>query len=148
MLNYVVTVAISAYFVPHYIGGLFAPLDFLSEAPGDIVFGMGVIAVLCVVNVLGAEESAGLNIALAVVDPRRRARCSPGGLLAPRTLTSAQHRDHDAPPRTRCRRRLAGSPSGANSPAMVVRTKFAEIATVIVVGAASAPRRRRTTRTR
>jgi APA family basic amino acid/polyamine antiporter len=68
MLNYVVTVAISAYFVPHYIGGLFASLDFLGEAPGDIVFGAGVIAVLCFVNVRGAEESAGLNIALAVVD--------------------------------------------------------------------------------
>jgi APA family basic amino acid/polyamine antiporter len=68
MLNYVVTVAISAFFVPHYVGGVFAPLEFLQEAPGDIVFGIVVIAVLGAINVVGVEESAGLNIALAVVD--------------------------------------------------------------------------------
>jgi len=68
MLNYVVTVATSAFFVPHYIGGLFEPLDFLRHAPGDVVFGMVVIVVLGVLNIRGAEESAGLNITLAVVD--------------------------------------------------------------------------------
>ena len=68
MLNYVVTVAISAFFVPHYLGGLFTPLEFLQDSPGDIVFGIGVVILLCVINVFGAEESAGLNIALAVVD--------------------------------------------------------------------------------
>jgi basic amino acid/polyamine antiporter, APA family len=68
MLNYVVTVAISAFFVPHYLGGLFEPLEFLRTSPGDIVFGAGVIAVLCAINVVGVQESAGLNIALAVVD--------------------------------------------------------------------------------
>jgi basic amino acid/polyamine antiporter, APA family len=68
MLNYVVTVAISAFFVPHYLGGLFDPLEFLRTAPGDVVFGMGVIAVLCAINVVGVEESAGLNVLLAVVD--------------------------------------------------------------------------------
>ena len=35
MLNYTITVAISAFFVPHYIGGLF--WDELRHAPGDIV---------------------------------------------------------------------------------------------------------------
>ena len=68
MLNYVVTVAISAYFVPHYIGGVFAPLEFLQEAPGDILFAVAVIAVLSAINVVGVEESAGLNVALALVD--------------------------------------------------------------------------------
>src|SRR5918997_1334862 len=68
MLNYVVTVAISAFFVPHYLGGVFEPLEFLQESPGDILFGVGVIAVLSAINVVGVEESAGLNIALAVVD--------------------------------------------------------------------------------
>ena len=66
MLNYTVTIAISAYFVPHYIGGLF--WEPLRSAPGDIIVGAIVIAILCVINVLGAKESAGLNIALAVVD--------------------------------------------------------------------------------
>src|SRR5215213_10283558 len=66
MLNYVVTVAISAFFVPHYIGGLFEPLEFLRSSPGDVLFGVGVIAVLSAINVIGAEESAGLNIAIPI----------------------------------------------------------------------------------
>jgi APA family basic amino acid/polyamine antiporter len=66
MLNYIITVAISAFFVPHYIGGLF--WEPLRSAPGDIIFGAGVIAVLVVVNVVGIKESAGLNILLAVID--------------------------------------------------------------------------------
>ena len=37
MLNYVITFAISAFFVPHYIGGLFWP--FLKTSPGDVIFG-------------------------------------------------------------------------------------------------------------
>jgi APA family basic amino acid/polyamine antiporter len=66
MLNYVITVAISAFFVPHYIGGLF--WDPLRSAPGDVIFAVGVIALLSYVNVVGIRESAGLNIVLAVVD--------------------------------------------------------------------------------
>jgi len=66
MLNYVVTVAISAYFVPNYLGGLF--WEPLSRAPGNILFGAGVIALLALVNVRGVKESAGLNVFLAVTD--------------------------------------------------------------------------------
>jgi basic amino acid/polyamine antiporter, APA family len=66
MLNYVITVAISAYFVPHYIGGLF--WEPLRSAPADIIAGAGVIIVLSLINVVGVKESAGLNILLAVVD--------------------------------------------------------------------------------
>lgn len=66
MLNYVVTVAISAFFVPHYIGGLF--WEELRHAPGDIIFGAGVIAFLAVVNVIGIKESAGMNVGLAILD--------------------------------------------------------------------------------
>ena len=68
MLNYVITVAISAFFVPHYIGGLFEFAEPLRSSPGDILFGGAVIALLVAVNVLGAKESAGINILLAVVD--------------------------------------------------------------------------------
>jgi APA family basic amino acid/polyamine antiporter len=68
MLNYVITIAISAFFVPHYLGGLFEPLEGLREAPGDILFAVGVIVLLAAVNVIGAQESAALNILLAVVD--------------------------------------------------------------------------------
>jgi APA family basic amino acid/polyamine antiporter len=66
MLNYVITVAISAFFVPHYLGGLF--WDPLRSTPGDVIFGVGVIALLSFINVIGIKESAGLNIVLAVVD--------------------------------------------------------------------------------
>jgi APA family basic amino acid/polyamine antiporter len=66
MLTYVATIAISAFFVPHYIGGLF--WEPLRSSPGDIVFGCGVIAVLAAINVLGAKESTGINILLAVID--------------------------------------------------------------------------------
>nr|MBA3746703.1 APC family permease [Solirubrobacterales bacterium] len=66
MLNYVITVAISAFFVPHYIGGLF--WEPLKSAPGDVVFGACVIVLLSLINVVGIKESARLNIVLAVVD--------------------------------------------------------------------------------
>src|SRR3984885_10805024 len=58
MLNYVITIAISAFFVPHYIGGLFFP--FLKTSPGDVFFGIGVIALLCAINVVGVKEAARL----------------------------------------------------------------------------------------
>src|SRR6266550_1725807 len=53
MLNYIITVAISAFFVPHYLGGLF--WDVLRHSPGDIVFGVVVVVVLSAVNVLGIK---------------------------------------------------------------------------------------------
>jgi APA family basic amino acid/polyamine antiporter len=66
MLNYVVTVAISAFFVPHYLGSVF--WEELRHSPADIIAGAIIIAILAAINVFGAKESAGLNIALAVVD--------------------------------------------------------------------------------
>src|SRR4051812_31791209 len=66
MLTYVATIAISSFFVPHYIGGLF--WEALRHSPGDIIGGCVVIAVLGAINVIGTKESAGVNIGLAVVD--------------------------------------------------------------------------------
>src|SRR3954449_3276272 len=66
MLNYVITVAISAFFVPHYIGGLF--WGALRHSPGDIIGGAVVIVVLAAINVFGAKESTGVNVLLAVID--------------------------------------------------------------------------------
>ncbi len=66
MLNYVITIAISAFFVPHYIGGLF--WEPLRSSPGDIVAGIAIVALLSAINVVGVKEAAGLNIALAVTD--------------------------------------------------------------------------------
>jgi APA family basic amino acid/polyamine antiporter len=66
MLTYTVTIAISAFFVPHYIGGLF--WEELRHSPGDIVAGALVIVVLAVINVRGVKESTTLNVSLAVTD--------------------------------------------------------------------------------
>src|ERR687886_2159807 len=66
MLTYIATIAISAFFVPHYLGGLF--WEYLRHSPGDIIFGCLVIALLAAINVFGAKESTGVNILLAVVD--------------------------------------------------------------------------------
>ncbi|MBA3306241.1 MAG: universal stress protein [Thermoleophilaceae bacterium] len=65
MLNYIITVAISAFFVPHYLGVFWEPLG---ESPADIVFGIGVVAILAALNVVGVKESAGINIFLALAD--------------------------------------------------------------------------------
>ncbi len=66
MLNYVITIAISAFFVPHYIGGLFWPA--LRSSPGDVIFGIGVVVLLCGINVVGIAEAAALNVILAITD--------------------------------------------------------------------------------
>jgi APA family basic amino acid/polyamine antiporter len=65
MLNYVITVAISAYFVPHYLAVFWEPLG---EAPGDIVAGAVVIGALALLNIRGSQESARLNLVLAIAD--------------------------------------------------------------------------------
>ncbi len=67
MLNYTITIAISAFFVPHYLGSVVG-IEALRHGPGDIFFGMGVVIVLSLVNVVGVKESAGVNVALALID--------------------------------------------------------------------------------
>ena len=65
MLNYVITIAISAFFVPHYLAIFWAPLR---DNPWDIVVGAGVIVLLVAINVVGVKEAAALNVLLAAVD--------------------------------------------------------------------------------
>src|SRR5947207_5278015 len=64
-LDYIITIAISAFFVPHYLGAFFPGLW---HNPGDIIGGAVVIAVLAALNIRGLRESASLNIGLAVLD--------------------------------------------------------------------------------
>jgi APA family basic amino acid/polyamine antiporter len=66
LLTYVATIATSAFFVPHYLGGVF--WDELKHAPGDVIATCIIIAVLAAVNVVGAKESTGVNVLLAVID--------------------------------------------------------------------------------
>ncbi|HKD94634.1 MAG TPA: APC family permease, partial [Gaiellaceae bacterium] len=65
MLNYIATIAVSAFFVPHYLSVFWEPLR---QNPWDIVGGIVVIAALVVVNIVGVQESAKLNVVLAVAD--------------------------------------------------------------------------------
>ncbi|HET9161859.1 MAG TPA: universal stress protein [Solirubrobacterales bacterium] len=64
-LDYILTIAISAFFVPHYLGAFFPALG---HSPGDVFGGAAVIALLALVNVRGLGESANLNIGLAILD--------------------------------------------------------------------------------
>jgi basic amino acid/polyamine antiporter, APA family len=65
MLVYIVTVAVSAFFVPHYLSIFWEPLR---TNPWDIVGGAIVIVVLVALNVFGVQEAARLAITLAVID--------------------------------------------------------------------------------
>jgi APA family basic amino acid/polyamine antiporter len=65
MLNYIITIAISAFFVPHYLSVFWEPLR---ENPWDVIGGAIVIVLLVALNIVGVREAAGLNIFLAVAD--------------------------------------------------------------------------------
>src|SRR5881628_832134 len=65
MLNYVITISISAFFVPHYLSIFWEPLK---TNPWDIIGGAVVIVLLVAVNIVGVREAASVNILLAVVD--------------------------------------------------------------------------------
>jgi basic amino acid/polyamine antiporter, APA family len=65
MLNYIATIAVSAFFVPHYLSVFWGPLR---ANPWDIVVGIAVIAGLVVLNIVGVQESAKVNVVLAVAD--------------------------------------------------------------------------------
>ncbi len=66
-LDYILTIAISAFFVPHYLSA-FPGLGGLNHNPGDIVGGLIVILLLGALNIRGLGESAKLNFILAIVD--------------------------------------------------------------------------------
>ncbi len=64
-LDYIITIAISAFFVPHYLGAFFPSL---THNPGDIIGGLITIVLLAALNIRGLGESARLNLFLAVAD--------------------------------------------------------------------------------
>jgi APA family basic amino acid/polyamine antiporter len=65
MLTYIITISISAFFVPHYLGVFWSPLG---ESPGDIFGGIVIVILLGTLNIVGVKESAGINIGFAVAD--------------------------------------------------------------------------------
>jgi basic amino acid/polyamine antiporter, APA family len=65
MLNYIITAAISAFFVPHYLA-VFWPA--LRHGPGDVIAGIVLVGLLAALNVKGTQESSRLNLVLAIGD--------------------------------------------------------------------------------
>ena len=76
MLNYIITVAISAFFVPHYLAVFWEPLG---ESPGDIIGG-----IVIVVAAVGGQRRRGHGVGAAQLparggrlrDAAAAARCS------------------------------------------------------------------------
>src|SRR6059036_2077023 len=64
-LDYILTIAISAFFVPHYLGAFWPAL---THPPGDVIGGLVVVVLLAWLNIRGIGESAKLNFFLAVAD--------------------------------------------------------------------------------
>jgi len=66
MLSYIVTIAISAYTIPPYLGYFWDPLK--DSAIMGTTVSMGIIAFLIVINVVGVKETSILNMGAAIVD--------------------------------------------------------------------------------
>jgi basic amino acid/polyamine antiporter, APA family len=66
MLNYIITIAISAFFAAHYAGRF--TWEGFNESPWDIAFAAGAVALLALVNVRGVKDAVSVNLVLAVID--------------------------------------------------------------------------------
>jgi basic amino acid/polyamine antiporter, APA family len=64
-LDYIITVAISAFFVPHYLAAFWPAL---AHGPGDVIGGAAVVTILALLNIRGLGESTKVNIFLALTD--------------------------------------------------------------------------------
>ena len=65
MIDYIVTMAISAFFAANYLGFF---LPFLKTFPANSIVGIFIIATLAFVNIVGVKESSRVNILLVVID--------------------------------------------------------------------------------
>lgn len=64
LLDSIVLVALACYFVPHYLGAVWPQLQ---DWPYDALIGIGAVALLVVLNVLGLQESVRLSSLMAVL---------------------------------------------------------------------------------
>jgi basic amino acid/polyamine antiporter, APA family len=65
MLDYVLTIAISAFFVPHYLAPF---VDVLGSGSEDVIAAIIVVVALAAINIRGLGRAAGLNVGLAFLD--------------------------------------------------------------------------------
>lgn len=66
MLSYIVTISISAFTIPPYLGFFFEP--FKDSAVIGIFASMGIVFFLMVLNVIGIRETSFINVGAAVLD--------------------------------------------------------------------------------
>ena len=65
MLSYIVTISISAYTIPPYLGYFWAELK---EPIIGTAASMGIVTFLMIINVIGVKETSALNIGAAIID--------------------------------------------------------------------------------
>ena len=93
MLNYTVTIAISSYTVPPYLSVL-PGLHSLHTGYGQLAFAACLVLLLAVLNIRGIQESARLNVFLALADLATQALLVIVGavlILSPSVLVSNVH---------------------------------------------------------
>ena len=91
MLDYIITIAISAFFVPNYLAA-FWPI--LKLWPYNSIGGIVTILGLVTINILGVKEAARLNIILAILDLGTQVLLALVGLfvfLSPKILINQIH---------------------------------------------------------
>jgi len=66
MLSYIVTIAISAYTIPPYLGYFWAP--FKDSVIVGTAFSMGIVFFLMIINVIGVKETSFVNIGATIID--------------------------------------------------------------------------------
>jgi APA family basic amino acid/polyamine antiporter len=65
MMDYIVTIAISAYAAANYLGYFF-PL--VKAWPGDVICAVSIVLILAGINTAGLKESSRLNVSLVIMD--------------------------------------------------------------------------------
>ena len=91
MLDYIITIAISAFYVPNYLSAFWAPLK---TWPYNSIGGILVIVGLATINIVGIKEAARLNIVLAVLDLSTQVLLAVVGVfvfLSPKILITQIH---------------------------------------------------------
>jgi basic amino acid/polyamine antiporter, APA family len=91
MLDYIITIAISAFFVPNYLAAFWPVLKLW---PYNSIGGILTIVFLVTINIFGVKEAARLNIILAILDLGTQVLLAIVGLfvfLSPKILISQIH---------------------------------------------------------
>ena len=66
MLSYIVTISISAYTIPPYLGFFFEPFK-TSPVLGTLT-SMGIVGFLMIINIVGIKETSFINVGAAILD--------------------------------------------------------------------------------